>query len=48
MTLTRAKLEDLVGDLIDKTIPPVKAALKDAGLKQSDIDALVAYMASLK
>ena len=33
MTLTRAKLEDLVGDLIDKTKPPVKAAMKDAGLK---------------
>src|SRR5712671_8057603 len=38
MTLTRAKLEDLVRDLIDKTEPPVKAALKDAGLKPADID----------
>jgi molecular chaperone DnaK len=41
MTLTRAKLEDLVGDLIDKTIPPVKAAMKDAGLKQADIDEVI-------
>ena len=41
MTLTRAKLEDLVGDLVDKTIPPVKAALKDAGLKPADIDEVI-------
>ena len=33
VTLTRAKLEDLVGDLIEKTRKPVEAALKDAGLK---------------
>jgi molecular chaperone DnaK len=41
MTLTRAKLEDLVRDLIDKTEPPVKAALKDAGLKPADIDEVI-------
>jgi molecular chaperone DnaK len=41
MTLTRAKLEDLVGDLIDKTNPPVKAAMKDAGLKPSEIDEVI-------
>ena len=41
MTLTRAKLEDLVGDLIDKTIPPVKAAIKDSGLKPADIDEVI-------
>jgi molecular chaperone DnaK len=41
MTLTRAKLEDLVGDLIEKTTPPVKAALKDAGLKPADIDEVI-------
>ena len=41
MTLTRAKLEDLVADLIDKTAEPVSAALKDAGLKPSDIDEVI-------
>ena len=41
MTLTRAKLEDLVADLIEKTRGPVTAALKDAGLKPSDIDEVI-------
>ena len=41
MTLTRAKLEDLVGDLIEKTTPPVRSALKDAGLKSADIDEVI-------
>ncbi|MGH2475698.1 MAG: Hsp70 family protein, partial [Candidatus Limnocylindrales bacterium] len=41
MTLTRAKLEDLVADLIEKTKGPVQAALKDAGLKASDIDEVI-------
>jgi len=35
--LTRAKLESLVDDLVQKTIEPCKQALKDAGLKASDI-----------
>ncbi|MDB5185030.1 MAG: dnaK [Candidatus Saccharibacteria bacterium] len=39
--LTRAKLEQLVGDLISKTAGPCEKALKDAGLKASDIDAIV-------
>jgi molecular chaperone DnaK len=39
--LTRAKLESLVGDLIDKTAAPCEKALKDAGVKASDIDAIV-------
>ena len=39
--LTRAKLEDLVGDLVAKTAGPCEKALKDAGLKASDIDAVV-------
>ncbi|MES2971211.1 MAG: molecular chaperone DnaK [Patescibacteria group bacterium] len=39
--LTRAKLESLVGDLIDKTAAPCEKALKDAGLKASDIQAVV-------
>jgi molecular chaperone DnaK len=39
--LTRAKLEQLVSELIDKTAVPCEKALKDAGLKASDIDAVV-------
>jgi len=39
--LTRAKLEQLVSDLIDKTAEPCEKALKDAGLKAADIDAVV-------
>ncbi len=41
MTLTRAKLEDLVKNLVVKTRGPVEAALKDAGLKASDIDEVI-------
>ena len=40
-TLSRAKLEDLVADLVDATRKPVEAALKDAGLKASDIDEVI-------
>ncbi|HEY5152759.1 MAG TPA: molecular chaperone DnaK [Candidatus Saccharimonadales bacterium] len=39
--LTRAKLENLVADLIDKTAAPCEKALKDAKVKASDIDAVV-------
>ncbi|MEW6331842.1 MAG: molecular chaperone DnaK [Pseudomonadota bacterium] len=39
--ITRAKLEALVEDLIQKTIEPCKVALKDAGLKASDIDDVI-------
>lgn len=39
--LTRAKLEAIVDDLIQKTIGPMQAALKDAGLKATDIDEVV-------
>ncbi len=39
--LTRAKLESLVDDLVQRTIKPCEAALKDAGLKASDIDEVV-------
>ncbi len=39
--LTRSKLEQLVGDLVNKTAEPCEKALKDAGLKASDIDAVV-------
>ncbi|MGE3796342.1 MAG: molecular chaperone DnaK [Thermomicrobiales bacterium] len=37
-TLTRSKLEQLTGSLIDRTVPPMDAALKDAELKKPDID----------
>jgi len=39
--LSRAKLESLVDDLVKRTIEPVKAALKDAGIKASNIDEVV-------
>jgi molecular chaperone DnaK len=41
MTLTRAKLEQLTDDLVQKTLEPVRRALKDADLKTSDIDEVV-------
>ncbi|HET7029920.1 MAG TPA: molecular chaperone DnaK [Candidatus Limnocylindrales bacterium] len=41
VTLSRAKLEDLVRDLIEKTRKPVEAALKDAGLKAGDVDEVI-------
>jgi len=41
MKLTRAKLESLVSDLIARSIKPLKAALKDAGLSITDIDEVV-------
>ena len=39
--LTRAKLEALVGDLVEKTIVPCRTALNDAGLKVSDINEVI-------
>jgi len=41
MNLSRAKLEDLAGDLVEKTKGPVLAALKDAGLKPGEIDEVI-------
>ena len=41
LTLTRAKLEELVDDLIKKSIEPVKKALKDAKLETKDINEVV-------
>lgn len=41
LKITRAKLEELVGDLVEKTIEPVKAALKDAGVDAKNIDEIV-------
>ncbi len=39
--LTRAKLEQLVDDLVKRTIPPMEQALKDAGVKPSNIDEVI-------
>ena len=39
--LTRSKLEQLVGNLIEKTVAPCKAALKDAGLEAKDVDEVI-------
>ncbi|MEI9407626.1 molecular chaperone DnaK [Mesorhizobium sp. Cs1299R1N1] len=41
LKLTRAKFESLVEDLVQRTIEPCKAALKDAGLKAAEIDEVV-------
>jgi molecular chaperone DnaK len=41
VTLTRSKFEQLIGDLLERTIPPVKQALRDAGMTASDIDEVI-------
>ena len=41
MTLTRAKFEELISDLVESTIEPVRKALKDAKMKKSDIDKVI-------
>jgi molecular chaperone DnaK len=41
MKLTRAKLEALVDELIQRTLPPLKAALKDAAMNAGEIDEVV-------
>ncbi|MEN4043009.1 MAG: molecular chaperone DnaK, partial [Anaerolineaceae bacterium] len=41
MTLTRARLEQLTGDLIERSLEPVRRALADAGLKPSDVNEVV-------
>ena len=38
ITLTRAKFEELISDLVEKTVEPVNQALKDSGLTSADID----------
>ncbi|HWE44272.1 MAG TPA: molecular chaperone DnaK, partial [Gemmatimonadaceae bacterium] len=40
-SLTRAKFEQLVDDLIRRTIPPMEKALKDAGLKPEEVDEVI-------
>jgi molecular chaperone DnaK len=41
MTLTRAKLEQLTGDLVERSLGPVEQALKDAELSQASVDEIV-------
>ncbi len=41
MELARSKFEQLIDDLIERTIPPMASALKDAGLSKSDIDEVI-------
>ena len=41
LKLTRAKLESLVGDLVDQTIGPCKVALEDAGVKLGDVSDVI-------
>ena len=40
-TLTRAKLESLVSDMIDQVVKPCEAAMKDAGVKKTEIDEVI-------
>ena len=41
MSLSRAKFEDLIRDLVESTLGPVRNALKDAGMKKEDIDQVI-------
>lgn len=41
LNLTRAKLEQLVADLIERTVKPCENAMRDAGIKASDIDEVI-------
>jgi molecular chaperone DnaK len=41
VSLTRAKFEQLVDDLIKRTLPPMKQALEDAGLKADEVDEVI-------
>ncbi|HEX6693682.1 MAG TPA: molecular chaperone DnaK [Longimicrobiales bacterium] len=41
IALSRAKLEQLVGDLVQRTIPPMQQALKDAGLEPGQVDEVI-------
>jgi molecular chaperone DnaK len=41
LKLTRSKLEELVNDLIEKTVSPCEKAIKDSGLKKSDISEII-------
>ncbi|MBA3469896.1 MAG: molecular chaperone DnaK [Herpetosiphonaceae bacterium] len=41
LTLSRAKLEQLTADLIERTMKPIKLALQDAGLKPADVNEVI-------
>ncbi len=41
LSLSRAKLEELTGQLVEKTVKPTLSAIKDAEVKPSDIDEVV-------
>jgi len=41
ISITRSKFEGMIGDIVDETIDHIKVALKDAGLKKSDIDEVI-------
>ncbi len=41
MDITRAKFEQLIHDLVERTIPPMEKALKDAGISKSQIDEVI-------
>ncbi len=41
ISLSRAKLEQLVGDLLERTLPPMQQALKDAGLEPGQVDEVI-------
>ncbi len=41
VTITRSKLESLVGDLLDRTLEPCRKALKDAGVSEKEIDEVI-------
>jgi molecular chaperone DnaK len=41
ITLSRAKLEQLTADLVERTMKPIKLALQDAGLKASDVNEVI-------
>ncbi len=41
LELSRSKFEQLIDDLIERTIPPMQAALKDAGLSKGEIDEVI-------
>ncbi len=40
-TLTRARFDDMTADLVEKTVGPLKQAMKDAGLKPADLDKII-------
>jgi molecular chaperone DnaK len=48
LTLSRAKFEQLVGDLVQRTVGPCEQAIRDAGLKASDIDEVILVGGSIR